>query len=154
MEDVGAMRPYDIMAVLEGIEKEQPVKGRTKKPITEKWKHYKIKQYFAACTAASVTLTFAQIEEIDHQKLPASARKNIGWWYRRSNCNTIAEAWLTEGYEMKNLDLKKEKVTLHRVEEGVSKLIIPPVLLSGKIPDNAKFELEKHMEYIIKKYGL
>ena len=154
MEDVGAMRPYDIMAVLEGIEKEQPVKGRTKKPITEKWKHYKIKQYFASCTAASVTLTFAQIEEIDHQKLPASARKNIGWWYRRSNCNTIAEAWLTEGYEMKNLDLKKEKVTLHRVEEGVSKLIIPPVLLSGKIPDNAKFELEKHMEYIIKKYGL
>ena len=55
---------------------------------------------------------------------------------------------------MKNLDLKKEKVTLHRVEEGVSKLVIPPVLLSGKIPDNAKFELEKHMEYIIKKYGL
>lgn len=154
MEDVGAMRPYDIMAVLEGIGKEQVIKGRTKNPITEKWKHIKLKKFFADCTAASVTLTFAQIEEIDQRQLPMSARKNIGWWYSRNNCNTIAEAWLAEGYEMKNLDLKKEKVTLHRVEEGVSKLVIPPVLLSGKIPDNAKFELEKHMEYIIKKYGL
>ena len=35
-----------------------------------------------------------------------------------------------------------------------SKLIIPDVLLNGKLPDNAVFELERHMEYVIKKYGL
>ena len=33
-------------------------------------------------------------------------------------------------------------------------LVIPKVLTDGKIPDNARFEMETHMEYSIKKYGL
>ena len=37
---------------------------------------------------------------------------------------------------------------------GASKLIIPSVLLNGKLPDNAVYELERHMEYIINKYSL
>ena len=45
-------------------------------------------------------------------------------------------------------------MTFHRDEDGYAKLVIPDVLIHGKIPDNAKFELETHMEYIIKKYGL
>lgn len=76
------------------------------------------------------------------------------WWYPRTNCNMIAEAWRTEGYTLKSLDLKKEKIVLTRDESGVSKLIIPDVLTRGKLPDNAIYELEKHMDYIIKKYGL
>ncbi|HBK29791.1 MAG TPA: hypothetical protein DDZ04_08865 [Parabacteroides sp.] len=55
---------------------------------------------------------------------------------------------------MHALDLNKGKVTLRREEDGVSKLIIPKVLTSGKLPDNAVYELETHMEYIINKYGL
>ena len=55
---------------------------------------------------------------------------------------------------MHALDLKKEKVTLRRKEDGVSKLIIPKVLTSSRLPDNAVYELETHMEYIINKYGL
>lgn len=57
------------------------------------------------------------------------------------------------GY-MHSLDLQKEKVTLRRKEEGVSRLVIPDVLTQGKLPDNAVYELETHMEYIINKYGL
>jgi uncharacterized Zn finger protein len=30
--------------------------------------------------------------------------------------------------------------------------VIPPALLNGKIPANAVFELETHMEYIINEY--
>jgi hypothetical protein len=66
----------------------------------------------------------------------------------------MAEAWLTEGYSMTNLDIEKEKVTFKRDEEGMTKLVIPPVLTSGKLPDNAVYELERHMDYIIAKYGL
>jgi len=43
---------------------------------------------------------------------------------------------------------------LHRDEDGMAKLDIPRALTDGKIPENAKYELETHMAYIIKKYGL
>ena len=36
----------------------------------------------------------------------------------------------------------------------MSKLVVPSVLTSGKLPDNAVYELETHMAYIISKYGL
>lgn len=153
MEDISVLRPYDVYSILEGIASGQRLK-RIKKEIRPDWKHIKLKEFFSKATAASVTLTFEMIEEIEGQALPASARKNKDWWYPRSNCNQIAEAWITEGYYMHALDLNKGKVTLRREEDGVSKLIIPKVLTSGKLPDNAVYELETHMEYIINKYGL
>lgn len=48
----------------------------------------------------------------------------------------------------------KLKITLHRDSERMSKLDIPKELTAGKIPDDAKFELERHMQYIIEKYML
>ena len=153
MEDISVLRPYDVYSILEGIASGQRLR-RVKKEIRPDWKHIKLKEFFSKAIAASVTLTFEMIEEIEFQALPASARKNRDWWYPRSNCNQIAEAWITEGYYMHALDLNKGKVTLRREEDGVSKLIIPKVLTSGKLPDNAVYELETHMEYIINKYGL
>ena len=153
MEDISILRPYDVCGILEGISLRDERK-RIKREIRPDWRHYKLKEYLSQSTAASVTLTFQQIEELDGRPLPLSARKNRDWWYPRSNCNTIAEAWRTEGYVLQNLDLDKEKVHLRRDEDGVSKLDIPAVLLRGKLPDNAVFELETHMAYIIEKYGL
>ena len=66
----------------------------------------------------------------------------------------IAEAWITEGYSLRSFDLEAKKITLHRDSEGMSKLDIPKELTAGKIPDDAKFELERHMQYIIEKYML
>ena len=127
---------------------------RIKREIDPQWKHYKLKKYFSECTASSVTLTFLQVEEIDGRPLPSSAWKGKNWWYPRNNCNTIAEAWITEGYSLHAFDLEKKKLTWHRDEEGLSKLEVPKVLTQGKIPDNAKYELETHMQYVISKYGL
>ncbi len=153
-EDLSLMRPYDVLHALQEIAEEPPKGTRVKREIGPEWKHYRLKQYFANTTAASVTLTFLQIEEIDGRPLPASAWKSKNWWYPRNNCNTIAEAWQTEGYSLHSFDLEKRKLTLRRDMEGVSKLEIPKVLTQGKIPDNAKYELETHMQYIINKYGL
>lgn len=65
----------------------------------------------------------------------------------------IAEAWLTEGYELHSINLEAGKLTLHR-QHGASQLTIPKELTDGPLPDNAIYELETHMEYIIQKYGL
>lgn len=154
MEDFEFMKPFDVYHALEDIQGAVPKGTRLKKGITPDWKHYGLKQYLSKCSASSVTLTFSEIEKIDGLPLAASARKNKDWWYPRSNCNTIAEAWLTEGYSLSSVDFLKQKVTLRRDDDGMSKLVIPKVLTDGKIPDNARFELETHMEYIIKKYGL
>ena len=83
---------------MEDIAEEKPNYSRTKKPITQSWKHYKLKRFFVASTERSITLTFQQLEEIDDQTLPKTARMDRSWWNTRPNCNMIAEAWLTEGY--------------------------------------------------------
>lgn len=154
MEDFHPAGGYNVYDTLKGIQEASPKGARVKKDITPNWKHYALKRYMANCSAASVTFTFREIEEIDGRPLAASAYKNKDWWYPRQNCNTIAEAWLTEGYSLVNIDLEKQKVTLHRDDEGMAKLVIPKALTGGKIPENAKFELETHMAYIVKKYGL
>lgn len=154
MENVDEMTPYDVMQALESVQADMEPKERIKHEIGPKWKHIKFKQYLAGQTAASITLTFKQIEEIDGRPLPASARSHQDWWYPRPQCNMIAEAWLTEGYRLEKLDLKKEKITLKREMDGVARLVIPKQLTDKKIPIDAKYELETHMEYIIKKYGL
>lgn len=153
MEDIDVLRPYDVRSILESMNQPHTL-SRTKSAITPRWKYYKLKQYFANCNAASVTLPFVEIEKIIGTNLPASARKLSNWWYPRTSSNRIAEAWATEGYSLKKIDLKKEKITLHRDEEGMEHLIVPDVLLREKIPANAVFELETHMNYIIEKYGL
>lgn len=152
MEDISVLRPYDVQSILEGITEHDP--ARKKKPdITPEWKHYKFKQYLAASTSASITLTFQQIGEIDGQPLTPTAFNFTSWWYPRKDYNSIAEAWLTEGYYLEKLDMKKRKITLRREEEGFAHWEIPEVL-KDKLPDDAIKELENYSAYIIKKYGL
>ena len=108
MEDISVLRPYDVCNILEGIavrHEQMQEQKRIKREIRPDWKHYKLKMFFAKSTASSITLTFKQIEGIDERPLPKSARKNRDWWYPRSNCNMIAEAWRTEGYTLHSLDI-------------------------------------------------
>ncbi len=152
MEDISVLRSYDVQSILEGIVVHDP--ARKKKPdITPEWKHFKFKQYLASSTSASITLSFQQIGEIDGQPLPQTAFKFTSWWYPRKDYNSIAEAWLTEGYYLEKLDMNRRKVTLRREEEGYAHWDIPEVL-KDKLPDDAIKELENYTSYIIKKYGL
>ena len=51
--------------------------------------------------------------------------------------------------------IKNKKISFRKNEEkDVSKLIIPKVFLTDKIPNNAKYEIEHFFEYIRKKYGI
>lgn len=160
MEDIDILRPYDMKKILtsimdEDLEEAQKFSSLRSKPqITTKWKYYRLKKYFSECTRASLTLRFSDIEDIIKAPLPESARKFSEWWYPRKQTNKIAEAWITEGYSCMKVDIKKEKISLKRNEEGKGHFKIPEALLNSRIPLDAVFELETHMDYIINKYGL
>jgi RNA-directed DNA polymerase len=99
------------------------------------------------------TLTFDEIDGIIDKPLCHSARNYIEWWYRRGEYK-ISSCWLTNGYRIRNLDLVKHKVVLERIEEAGEAVSIPEVFLSGRVPKDAKVELETLFEHIRKKYGL
>ena len=80
-------------------------------------------------------------------------KRNPSGRKRKKNYKSIADTWLSEGYELEKLDLKNEQITVRRV--GLQSLLqIPEELTKRKLPDDAVFELETYFEYIIKKYGL
>ena len=56
--------------------------------------------------------------------------------------------------DLGDLDLKREKVTFRRAEEGMSHAKLPTWLTVGRIPDEAAAEIEGFFAYIKKKYGL
>ena len=66
----------------------------------------------------------------------------------------IADAWRSQGYRIQRLDLTHGKVVFHREVYGTVGLTIPPVLLQGRISENAAHEATTFFAYLIKKYGL
>ena len=103
-----------------------------------------LKKWFAEQKAASITLSFKEIETILDHKFSPSVRKHTSRWYTRPDQNAMAEAWVTEGYTLTlgDLDLKREKVTFRRAEEGMSHAKLPTWLTVGRIPDEAVAEIE------------
>ena len=130
-----------------------PVK-KEKGPITARWPHIKLKEWFAGQTKASITLTFRQIEEIDQRLLPESTKKYRANWYTRPDQNAMAEAWITEGYKIQRLDMEKQKVTFHRCQEGIAHVKLPGWITGSKVPEEVKSEVEHFLAYIASKYGL
>ena len=152
-KDISYLRPFDVLSILDGIAQAPSHAGKEKPPISENWKYRRLKTYFAKCTASSVTLTFREIEKIAKLKLPEAANRKQ-WWYPRKEYNRIAEAWISEGYSMKKLNLEAKRITFHRDSSDTGKLKIPDVLLNGVLPYDAIDELEQHMKYVIDKYAL
>lgn len=153
-KDVTYLRLYDVLEILGEVKGETKPSLRGKSEINDVWKYYALMKYFKKCQSASVTLTFREIEKILKAPLLPCARKHKSFWYPHPQYNRIAETWLKAGYSLKKIDMDKGKITLHRGKSGMSNLQIPDVLLNGCLPENAVYELETHMKYIIQKYGL
>lgn len=157
MDDLTITHPYDILASLQNIAvttDNRALSGKRFKEIPDDWMHRKFKQYLSQSTAASITLTFKEVEKIDECKLPPTAFKYHAFWYRRPTGCNIADAWDTEGYKLKKLDMKNQKIYLVREQAGMSRINFPDALMSNKVPADAAFEMEQFMDYIIKRYGL
>ena len=124
-----------------------------KKPIGQKY--LPLSKFFHACDKNSVTLTFKEIEEILGYSLGVGASRKEFWY--RTGFTCISQCWLDNGYTIRNLHLEgRQRVVFHLDHQSrdTSSITIPPVLKYGRIPNDAKYELENYFKYIIKKYGL
>lgn len=82
------------------------MKGRSKyQPLLE---------YLRRCEQGEVTLTFAEIELLINDTLPASAQINRAWWSNRSQGALQASAWMEAGYLVEKLDIDKKCVKFRK----------------------------------------
>lgn len=65
---------------------------------------------------ATVPMTFAQIEELLGQRLPAS-KASRAWWSNNPDNNVMTREWLAAGYLAEAVDLKSERLVFRRMEE-------------------------------------
>jgi len=99
------------------------------------------------------TLKFEEIEKIMKTSLCQSAYKYKSYWQSK-NEGMIAHCWLNNGYVIQNIHLDKKYIVFRKDDSNISKLNIPQVFLTKKIPINAKYEIENYLEHIKHKYGL
>ena len=141
--------PFDIYQLLERIRdgKLEPDKRRSK--------YLPLSQYFEQRADPFITLTFSDIEDILEQPLPPTAylRKNAYYWYINDG-RRISNSWRDNGYKLHHLDFEGQVVTFERTHNKYPPVKIPSVFLSGRVPPNAKAEVENMFAFIIKKYGL
>lgn len=145
--DVVHINKSKLNNILKDIEKATPKKK------TKKWKFRALEDYFAKTTTTPITLKFNEIEKILGFSLCKSAYEYPAYWYQNKKGN-IANAWSNQNYEILKLDIDKNSVSFRKTINKLSKLEIPQVFLTNKIPDGAKYELEEFFKFITKKYGL
>ena len=118
-------------------------------------KYFALSEFFRNCEKNSVTLTFREMEDIMGDELGITSLRKEFWY--RTGFSCISQCWLENGYQIKTLHLDgKRRVVFNLVEKSrnTSSVVIPEAIRYGRVPDDAKYELENYFRYIIKKYGL
>ncbi len=134
----------DIIGLIESLDKSKRKKGL---------KFEQLDNYFQKCTKNSVSLTFREIEEIMGEPLCKSAYTQKQYWHSTRD-NSISKAWLMNGYSLRRIYMDKKRIVFQKTDHKNAPVDIPEVFLSGRVPNDAKCELENYFGFIIKKYGL
>ena len=123
------------------------------RPDEKKYKFSPLTEYFRLKNEPVFTLTFEEIEKIMGTPLCASAKKFIDYWYRKGELK-ISYSWLSNGYKIRKLDTKNSCAVYERSTDFGKAVKIPDIFLNGRVPVDAKQEVENFFDYIKKKYGL
>lgn len=75
-------------------------------------KYEPLYEYLKRSGQSSVRLSFAEIEKVLGDKLPASAYKYPAWWANGGHIQ--ANAWLDAGYKVDNVNWNMQSVIFHQ----------------------------------------
>lgn len=119
--------------------------------------YYELQQFFHLSSKSLISLSFEDIEEIIGIRLGYDAYCFKAFWYdeqpgrdsylwkaenypsqfiiepEREYC--ISDCWLTQGYEIKVLDLSARRITFRQTDKHLSAIVVPQELLINKVPD-------------------
>ncbi|NEQ52715.1 MAG: helix-turn-helix transcriptional regulator [Leptolyngbya sp. SIO3F4] len=80
-------------------------------------KYYPLFEHLQTCNQEETTLTFAKIEIVIDNSLPASAFIKKNWWSNRDSASALqAKAWVSAGYHIDTVDLIKKTVTFRKFQ--------------------------------------
>jgi len=82
--------------------------------LKEGTKYHPLYDHLRQSGQDELTLTFAAIEALLGERLPATARTQRAWWSNRSQGAVQATAWMGAGYHVEALDLAAEQVTFRK----------------------------------------
>jgi DNA-binding transcriptional regulator YiaG len=77
-------------------------------------KYQPLLDYLRQSDRQEVTLTFAEIEQIMGEPLPASARSRKAWWSNRKQGGLQARSWLEADFLVEAVNLVAEQVTFRK----------------------------------------
>lgn len=78
-------------------------------------KYDPLHRHLTASSEARLRMTFADIERVLGNTLPASARKHPAWWANeRATTHSHNRSWLDAGYETARLDLYGQTIEFVR----------------------------------------
>ena len=140
----------EVMTLLEQLESDSGTRKKSKS-----MKYLPLADFFHSCNCNSITLTFREIEKILGFKLGTTAYRSEFW--QRTGLNTINSCWSDNGYQIVRMHLEDRPRIVFGLKDksrNTSSVTIPDVIKYGKIPYDAKYEIENYFNYIIKKYGL
>ena len=88
--------------------------NRLRDDMREGSKYQPLLDYLHECDRSEVTFTFAEIEILINNQLPASARNKRAWWSNRTKGALQASAWMEAGYRVEDVDLDEQRVTFRK----------------------------------------
>lgn len=77
-------------------------------------KYYNLYIYLRRSGEDQVVLSFAELERLIDDQLPASAREGRGFWSNRRSSAAQASAWMKAGYHVVEVDLEHQRVRFGR----------------------------------------
>lgn len=81
-------------------------------------KYRPLQDYLLESRTGALAMTFAQIEAVLGQPLPASAFTRPGWWANDPTPDRQSEAWLKAGYRTENVDVRHGALVFRRVRKA------------------------------------
>ncbi len=137
----------DFKELLENIDTKKVKKKNTNS------KFINLEAYFHNLKKKKVTLTFQNIEKILKFKLCDSAYKYRNY-FTENKKSRISETWLSQGYKIKEIDMKNQKIEFIKFEHKRKKIIIPKYLFRNDLDTDIIEEINRFFRHIEEKYRL
>ena len=127
------------------------IENRKAQKSKKESKFINLTAYFHNVKKVNVSLSFKDMEKILGFKLCNSAYKYRSYFTNNKD-GMIGETWTKQGYKIKKIDMKNEKIEFERFDFRRTKVIIPKFLYRLDLPQELIEETNKFFARLKERY--